>query len=184
MRTARDEITTGTEHWRSDEWKEKGRVAGAKLKPDLAWLRRDTGDQWKKVVVDVKVTSTDKMNEAFKEKDEKYPEWATKETREKKVVMAVMAPLIVSHDGAVHKDTVWRRKNLGSGHPGGLCNDGAKRAALQCGDCREILQQRELGLRGMEERESRGMGRRTRRPSCENSSCGWKKRMSATEPRT
>ena len=63
----------------------KWRVAGAKLKPDLVWLRRDNGGEWRKVVVDVKVTSTDKMSEAFKEKDEKYREWATWETREKKV---------------------------------------------------------------------------------------------------
>ena len=28
VRTGRDEITIGTEHWRSDEWKDKGRVAG------------------------------------------------------------------------------------------------------------------------------------------------------------
>ena len=68
IRTAHDEITIGTEHWRSDEWRERGRVAGAKLKPDLVWLRREDGGQWKKVVVDVKITSTDKMNEAFKEK--------------------------------------------------------------------------------------------------------------------
>ena len=104
VRTANDEITIGTEHWRSDECKQRGRVAGAKLKPDLVWLRCDSGAQWRKVVVDVKVTSTDKMNDAFKEKDEKYREWATKETREKKVGMAVMVPFIISHDGAVHKD--------------------------------------------------------------------------------
>ena len=60
--------------------------------------------------MDVKVTSTDKMNDAFKEKDDKYREWATRETREKKVVMAVMVPLIISHDGAVHKDTIRRWK--------------------------------------------------------------------------
>ena len=30
------------------------------------WLRREKGGQWKKVVVDVKVTSTDKMNDEFK----------------------------------------------------------------------------------------------------------------------
>ena len=66
VRTARDEITIGTEHWRSDERREKGRVAGAKLKPDLVLLRRGNGGPWKKVVVDVKVTSTDRMNEAFK----------------------------------------------------------------------------------------------------------------------
>ena len=60
----------------------------------------------------MKITSTDKMNEAFKEKDEKYREWATKETRESKVVMAVMVPLIISHDGAVHKDTIRRGRNF------------------------------------------------------------------------
>ena len=52
VKTARDEITIGTEHPRSDEWKEKGRVAGAKLKLDLVWLRCDAGDDWRKVVVD------------------------------------------------------------------------------------------------------------------------------------
>ena len=35
VRTPKVEITVGTEHWRSDEWKAKGRVVGAKLKPDL-----------------------------------------------------------------------------------------------------------------------------------------------------
>ena len=35
VRTAHDEITIGTEHVRSDEWKNKGRVAGSRLKPDL-----------------------------------------------------------------------------------------------------------------------------------------------------
>ena len=48
VRATNDETTIGTEHWRSDEWKEKGRVAGAKLKPDLVWLRCDSGDQWRK----------------------------------------------------------------------------------------------------------------------------------------
>ena len=103
VRTANDEITVGTEHWRSEEWKERGRVAGAKLKPDLVWLRRENGGSWRKVVVDVKVTSTEEMNRAFKEKDEKYRDWATRETREKKVRMAVMVPIIISHDGAVHR---------------------------------------------------------------------------------
>ena len=112
VRTPRDEITIGTEHWRSDEWREKGRVAGAKLKPDLVWLRHDSGGQWRKVVVDVKITSTDDMSKSFKEKDDKYREWATRETREEKVVMAVMVPLIISHDGAVHKDTIKRWKNF------------------------------------------------------------------------
>ena len=112
MRTARDEITVGTEHWLSDEWKDRGRVVGARLKPNLMWLRRDQGGQWRKVVGDVKITSTEKMNDAFKEKDEKYREWATRETREKKVAKAVMVPLIISHDGAVHKDSVRRWKDF------------------------------------------------------------------------
>ena len=111
VRTTRDEITVGTEHPRSDEWKAKWRVAGARLKSDLVWLRCDSGGEWTKVVADVKVTSTDKMNEAFKEK-EKYREWATKETREKNVAKAVMVPLILSHDGAVHRDTVRRWKDF------------------------------------------------------------------------
>ena len=112
VRSSTDEITIGTEHWRSDEWKTQGRVAGAKLKPDLVWLRRDSGDEWRKVVVDVKITSTDKMTDAFREKDEKYREWTARETREKKVVMAVMVPIIISHDGAVHRDTIKRWKNF------------------------------------------------------------------------
>ena len=58
----------------------------------------------------MKVTSTDKMKEAFKEKDDKYREWATRETQEKKVGKAVMVPLIISHDGAFRNDTVKREK--------------------------------------------------------------------------
>ena len=112
VRSSRDEITIGTEHWRSEEWKTKGRVVGAKLKPDLVWLRRDCGEMWRKVVVDVKVTSTDDMNKAFKEKDEKYRVWATQETREKKVEKAVMVPLIISHDGAIHRDSIRRWKDI------------------------------------------------------------------------
>ena len=100
MGTRTVEITAGTEHVRSDVWKMKGRVESAKLKPDLVWLRRDAGGQWTKVVVvDVKVTSTEDMNEAFREKDDKYREWTTKDTREKKVVKVVLVPLIISHDG-------------------------------------------------------------------------------------
>ena len=112
VRTPTDEITIGTEHWVSEEWKEKGRVAGAKLKPDLVWLRRDPGDQWRKVVVDVKITSTEKMNDEFKKKDDKYRVWTTQETREKKVSKAVMVPLVVSHDGAIHKESVRRWNDI------------------------------------------------------------------------
>ena len=75
------------------------------------WLRCDSGD-WRKAVVDVKVTSTDKMNKAFKEKDEKYREWATRETCEKKVSKVVIVPPIISHDGAVHGDTVRRLEDF------------------------------------------------------------------------
>ena len=53
-----------------------------------------------------------KMNESFEEKDEKYRDWATRATREKKVSKAVMVPLVISHDGAIHKDTVRRWNDI------------------------------------------------------------------------
>ena len=62
----------------------------------------------------MKVMSNDKTNKVFKEKDDKNREWATKETRRNYVAKAVMVPLIISHDGAVHKDTVRRWKNFAS----------------------------------------------------------------------
>ena len=52
------------------------------------------------------------MNDAFKEKDEKFREWTTRETRERKVSKVVMVPLIISHDGAVHRDSVRRWKDF------------------------------------------------------------------------
>ena len=52
------------------------------------------------------------MKEAFREKDEKYREWATSETREKKVANVVMVPLIISHDRDVHRDSVRRWKSF------------------------------------------------------------------------
>ena len=110
--TAHDEITVGTEHLRSEEWKANGRVSGAMLKQDLVWLRLDSGNEWKKVVVDVQITSTDSMSKAFKEKEDKYREWTIRETREKKVAKAVMVPLIISHEGAVHRTKVRRRKDI------------------------------------------------------------------------
>ena len=64
-RTANDEITVGTEHSRSDEWSGRGHVSSARLMPDLVWLRCDSEGQWRKVVVDVKITSTEEMNKAF-----------------------------------------------------------------------------------------------------------------------
>ena len=38
------------------------------------------------------------VNEAFREKVEKYRDWTMKETREKKVSKAVLEPVMVSHD--------------------------------------------------------------------------------------
>ena len=81
------------------------------MKLDLVWLRCDAGE-WRKVVVDVMITSTDDLNKAFNEKDQKYREWATIETREKKVAKVVMMPLIISHDGAVHRDSVRQWKSF------------------------------------------------------------------------
>ena len=113
VKTPRDEITVGTEHKRSEEWKGRSRVAGAKLRPDLVWLRCDSGYAWRKVVVDVKITSSEDLNKVSREKDEKYHEWATLETRENEVANAVMGTLI-SYDGAVHRDTVRRWKDFAS----------------------------------------------------------------------
>ena len=112
VRTKTDEITVGTEHWRSEGMKGTGRIAGTKPKPDLVWLSKDSEGGWRKVVVDLQITSTDKMNDSFKIKDDKYREWTIQETREKKVAKAVMVPLIISHDGAIHKDTVMRWKSF------------------------------------------------------------------------
>ena len=64
------------------------------------------------MVVDVKVTSCDDMAKAFKEKGDTYRTWTVQETREKKVWKAVMVPLIISHDGAVHKESVKRWKDI------------------------------------------------------------------------
>ena len=38
VRTDTDEITIRTEHWRSEEWRNEGRVHGVKLKQDTMWL--------------------------------------------------------------------------------------------------------------------------------------------------
>ena len=111
-KTAHDETTIGTEHWRSEEWKEKGRVASARMKPDPVWLRHDSRDERLKIVVDMKVTSTDVVNGSFTEKDDKYRVWATSETWEKKVSKVMMVPLIISHDGAVHRASVRRWKDF------------------------------------------------------------------------
>ena len=66
VRTAHDEITVGIDHLRSRNWNEKGRVRGARLRPDLVLLRLYSGGDWRKVVVDVKNTPTAYLNEAFK----------------------------------------------------------------------------------------------------------------------
>ena len=103
------------------------------------WLRRDTGGEWKKAVVDVKVASTDKMNGSFKEKDDKYCEWATQETHEKKVTKAVMAPFIISQVGAVREDSVRRWKDFVSD----IEVDRVRMAQCppqQSGHCGEVLQ--------------------------------------------
>ena len=110
VRTPRDEIPSRPSTY--GPMSGRGRVRGARLRPDLVWLRGDMDGQWEKVVVDVKVTSTDNMNWAFLEKDDKYRLWATRETREKNVAKAVLVPLIVSHDSAVHRDTVRRWKDF------------------------------------------------------------------------
>ena len=58
----------------------------------------------------MKVTSTDKLNDAFAEKDEKYWEWTIPETQEEIVLKVVMMPLIISHDRAVHRGAIKKWK--------------------------------------------------------------------------
>ena len=48
------------------------------------------------------------MNKALNEKNDKHMKWTTMETKEKKVDKAVMVPLIISHDGTIHRDSVNR----------------------------------------------------------------------------
>ena len=64
------------------------------------------------------------MNEVFREKDNKYREMAMRKL-ERRGVKAVIVPLIISHDGAVHKDTVRRRKDFPR-HQGQLGADGTE----------------------------------------------------------
>ena len=61
--------------------------------------------------VDAKVMLTEEMNRAFKENDDKYRVWATRETSEQKVAKVVIAPLIISHDEAV-QDSIKRWKDF------------------------------------------------------------------------
>lgn len=59
----------------------KGRVVGWILNPDLVGCDSTLGVM-EKVAVDVKITSTEEMNKATKEKDGRFREWATNETGE------------------------------------------------------------------------------------------------------
>ena len=133
------------------------------MKPDLVWLRCDSGSDWRKVVVDVKVTLTDKMNDALKEKGEKYSLWTIRETREKKVVKAVTVPLIVSHDGAVHMDSVGRRKDFAPD----IKVDSVRMAQNVLGFTVVIVGKffnKGAGSPRPGEKNTRGIGRGTRRP--------------------
>ena len=94
----------------------------------------------------MKVTSTDKLNDAFKEKEKKCREWTTQETQEKKVAMAVMVLLIISRQGAIHRDSD-ALETLRSRHQRRLGEDGPERPTLQRGDYGENLQQGQQGLR-------------------------------------
>ena len=157
VRTKTDEITVGTEHWRSDDMKGKGRIAGTKLKPDLVWLSKDSEGGWRKVVVDVQITSTDKMNDSFKIKDDKYREWTIQETREKKVAKAVMVPLIISHDRAIHRDTIRRWKNFAKDIKVDWVRMAQNVLRYNVVIVGQILQQGELDVRGLEKSSPRRM---------------------------
>ena len=68
---------------------------------------------------------------------------------EKNVEKAAMIHLIISNEGAVHKETVKRWKDYSPCQgPSGV--DDTERAQVHCFNLREVLQ-RELGLPGSEE---------------------------------
>ena len=97
------------------------------------------------------------MNEAFREKDEKYRNWATSETLEKIVSKAVMVPFIISFDGAVNRDSDRRWKDFAP-DTGRLGANGTKKFTFQWGHYGEVLQQGQLGLRDLENRPPGGIG--------------------------
>ena len=94
-------------------------------------------------------TSED-MNKSTRENDGKYCEWVTRDTRNKIVVKAAMVSLIISHDGAVHRVTVISLNDY-SPYQGPSGADDTERAQVHCCDRREVLQQRQLGVRCIEE---------------------------------
>ena len=59
---------------------EQGSSRRSKVEAGSGVAPERSKSDWRKVVVDVKVMSSDQMNEVFKEKDEKYRVWATSET--------------------------------------------------------------------------------------------------------
>ena len=69
-----------------------------------------------------------------------------KDTRESKVVMAVMVPLIISHDGAVHKDTIRRWKNFAPDIQVDWVRMGQNVQRYNVVKVGKFFQQRELGL--------------------------------------
>ena len=71
------------------------------------WHMSEFGSLWIKVVVGVKVTSA-KKNKDIKENEDTHREWTTRETMDKNVSQGVMAPLVISHDGEVHNESVRR----------------------------------------------------------------------------
>ena len=90
------------------------------------------------------------MNKSTRENDGKYCEWVTRDTRNKIVVKAAMVSLIISHDGAVHRVTVISLNDY-SPYQGPSGADDTERAQVHCCDRREVLQQRQLGVRCIEE---------------------------------
>ena len=64
------------------------------------------------VGIDVIVTSTDHLKIPFKDINDKTLKWTTGQTIEKKVAMAVMVHLVISHDGAIDKVSIERPKTF------------------------------------------------------------------------
>ena len=83
VRTAKDEISVGTEHWRSEEMKDNWLISGIKQRQDLFDIVL-TLDAMEEGFFDVIDTSAKEMRNVFSENDENKGKQTTTETCEKK----------------------------------------------------------------------------------------------------
>ena len=122
VHSARGETTIGTEHLRSDEWKGDDRVVGQSL--NQTWHGFDvTLETYGERSRLTRFSRQPRTRIKHPRRKTTSTERATRGTRDEKVAKAVMAPLIISQDGAVHIDTVGIRKDCPR-YPRGQGTDG------------------------------------------------------------